>query len=550
MGIVFFTIIASLILIGAVVAGVFVLLNRQQPTQDSPLLDVRFNNGQVMQLPLHPQRPLAIGRTPDNQLVIDNHLVSRQHARVLFDGAHWRLEDLGSANGTFVNRRPIERVELRPGDIAEIGPAQFQLLLPQAAELPVDTGETRPLHVTGSAEQRDAQEMFGPFVVLRPLDEGGMSKILLGRDTRNGGRQVALKLADMQDDYLQQKFEQEGGLRLHHPHIAQVYEINSINGRAYIAMEYVEGSSLRKLLIGQPWSIDYALAVIGQVLAALEFAHSKQVIHRDIKPENIMISPTAGVKIIDFGVAKLLSSVTRTRDGLIVGTPIYMSYEQASGQPVRPGSDLYAAAIVLYEMLTARTPFNGSDPMAVVGMHLRNDPPSPREFNSAIPSRIEEAILRALEKDHRQRFESARAFSQALGCPGDQQLPAAFNQAITRMLSPAAPPLPAAPPPVVSPQRQRRTLLRFHGGARSGQIIALQPTPLTLGRSDIDPNDMSISRQHVQIMPQNGGFIIQDMSSQGTIVNNQRLSHGTACQLMAGNRIQIGRTVLVCELEA
>ena len=569
MGVVF-ALFGLLLITGAVVGLVIWLSSRSRATPSGgPSLEVHFGDGQTQQVSLNPQRPLLIGRAPDNDLVINHHLVSRQHARIFFHGDGWFLEDLGSANGTFVNSRPVGQVSFGPGDVIEIGPARIGLGAPALVPVVQPTGVNEPaalgnakptaFHVAPSNAQPSGQfptpgqqanqQMLGPFAVVRPLGAGGMSRVVLAQDTRRNNQLIALKLSDLRDDYLIQKFNQEGTLNLSHPHIAQVYEVGTFGPQLYIAMEFVEGSSLRRLLQGRPWSLDFALPVIGQVLEGLEYAHRHQIVHRDIKPENMMISPQHGVKLIDFGIAKLLSTVTRTRDGLILGTPLYMSYEQAKGMPVNTTSDLYAVSIVLYELLTARQPFESSsgNPLEVLQRHLTTTPPSPRQFNPAIPPAIEEAILRNLEKDYRHRFPSAAAFAQALGIGAGVALPSALTSAVTRMiltLPQTGTPAPLVPP--ATPAKQYR--LRVLSGPHNGQTILLDRSPLILGRNELNPTDQSISRQHVQIEQHAGVCTLADVSAHGTLVNNQPLARMTNCRLTPGTRIQIGQVILVCEL--
>ena len=379
---------------------------------------------------MRPDQVVTIGRERDNLVAIDDPLVSRRHARLLFDGG-WLVEDLQSANGTFVNGHRVARCPLRPGDALQIGGTRLELALQAAA------ADARPRASDGSALTRartTAQPALGPFTVIGTLGEGGISRVLLAEDARASGRLVALKLLHRPSGYLLGKFQQEGALRLDHPHITRVYETGEIGGRAYIALEYVEGVSLRRLLNGKSWPINVALLVIGQVLMALEYAHADQIIHRDVKPENIMISPAHGVKLIDFGIAKDLAAAGQTQH-MLIGTPQYMSYEQAVGRPVNPTSDLYSTAIVLYEMLAGIVPFNAPQSYEVIWQHQGALPLPPSQINSAIPPRVEAAILRALEKDAVRRFQSAAELAAALGCPRRHGLPPAFSAEIVRLMA-------------------------------------------------------------------------------------------------------------------
>jgi serine/threonine protein kinase len=536
-----------------------------QPVADAPYLLVTLSDGHVSHVRLHPRRPITIGRDASNTIVINNHLVSRCHARVFFEQGRWMIEDNNSSNGTFQNGRLIaHRAEIR-GDAAhmiEIGAATIQLVLPAAADHSQIAPATGPRHTgstanaTPGASSGDtdnlSRQMFGRFVIVRTLGEGGMSRVLLGQDISNQQKLVAIKILHHPDEFLAEKFRQEGGLRLEHPHIVRVLDADEYQGRLYIVMEYVEGVPLRKLLQDRPQPLDVSLSVIGQVLQALEHAHKKHIVHRDIKPSNLMISPQYGTKIIDFGIAKMLMAQTRTQDGMRLGTPQYMSYEQASAQPVTTASDIYSVSIVLYEMLTGKIPFSSDNPMDVVRQHLECKPTPPRQINSNIPAHIEQAILRALEKDASLRPASASAFAQELGCTPNQPLPAAFAQMAARQVVPVqnersnAPDLPTRMPPAVSQYTATGRYLRVHSGPRQGQVIQIN-NGQTLGRESINLSDGTISRQHFSIEYHNGTCMLQDRSAHGTVVNNRRLNHGEQCHLQNGAIIHVGQTTLVYE---
>jgi serine/threonine protein kinase len=348
------------------------------------------------------------------------------------------------------------------------------------------------------------------------------------------------------------KFRQEGAIKLDHQHIARIYDTGQVEGRPYIVMEYVDGITLRKLIDSRPISIETALIIVGQMLLALEYAHRNQVIHRDIKPENVMLSTQHGVKIIDFGIAKVLSTVTRTRDGMVIGTPQYMSYEQAMGQAVTPASDIYATAIVLYELLTANVPFTSENSIEVVQMHQTARPAPPRKLNPAIPEPVEAAILRSLEKDQQLRFRSAIEFATALGCPLGKPLPPDVIGDVSRMALPVANErsnavdLPTRAPAPPSAVHGGWAVLRVESGSRQGQIILLSADQV-IGRMEIDPSDGTISRQHFRLERQRGSYMISDSSTYGTVVNGVRLRGSGPQPIQPGTQIQVGQTILIYE---
>jgi serine/threonine protein kinase len=527
---------------------------RRHTTRDGPHMQATFDDGRIQVVRLHATKEVTIGRGRQNHLVIDSPLVSRHHASIIADGARWIVQDNDSSNGTFINGRPLIRARcpIMPSDDIEIGPVHIRLILPQhhevssAAVLVAEPGPSSLGHGNTS------QQMFGPFAVIRDLGQGGTSEVVLAQDTRNNQQVVALKLLNVQEAHVIDKFRREGAVKLDHPHIARVIETGDVSGRPYIAVEYIEGISLRRLLNHQTISIDAALIIIGQVLQALDHAHANGIIHRDIKPENIMLSSQDGIKVIDFGIAKVLSAVTRTRDGLVLGTPIYMSFEQATGRPVNMTSDLYAAAIVLYEMLTTKVPFSSTDPTEIVRQHQRALPLPPRQLNPAIPPHVEVALLRALEKEASHRFQGAVAFARALGCPLEQPLPQTYTKVIAQLALPIynergnALELPTRIP-ASRAKAPHGTILRVQSGPRKGASIPLNRSHI-IGRNDIDPSDGTISREHFRIELQSTKGTLYDISSYGTVVNGVRLAHGASCPLTAGAVIQVGQTVLVYEI--
>ncbi|RRR66842.1 MAG: FHA domain-containing protein [Candidatus Viridilinea halotolerans] len=523
------------------------------PSASGPRLQVSVGDGRVRELPLPKRGELTVGRDPKCTLAVEHHLVSRRHARIVAEGQQWVLEDTNSSNGTFLNSRSIMRMPLSLNDLIEIGPARLTVVgLHAATPLPATPPRTpQPGPATGGAQASASRQLFGNYVVVRNLDEGGFGKVMLAQE-RNGQRLVALKLLSTNDDYIVTKFRQEGAIKLDHPHIARIYDTGEVNGRLYIAMEYVEGVSLRKLIGDRPMALDAALIIAGQMLQALDYAHRNKIIHRDIKPENVMVGPQHGVKIIDFGIAKVLSTVTRTRDGMMIGTPQYMSYEQAMGQPVTPGSDIYSTAIVLYELLTTNVPFAADSPLETIKMHQQARPMPPRKLNPAIPPEVEAAIMRAMEKDQSVRFQGALEFAAALNCPLGQPLPDIMATTISRQslavrneLGNAAD-LQTRAPMAISSNQRTQPVLRVESGPRRGQVITLAPTQV-IGRMEIDPADGTISRQHFRLEKQQNNYIICDSSTYGTIVNGTRLQSGAVYPLKHGAQIQVGQTVLIYE---
>ncbi len=233
------------------------------------------------------------------------------------------------------------------------------------------------------------------YDIVRPLGSGGMGEVWLATEVRLG-RKVALKVlpADLTRDPLRvDRFEQEAraASALNHPNVCTIHALGeTADGQHYIAMEYVEGDTLRRRLSNGQLSIRESLDIAIQVAAGLSAAHAAGVIHRDIKPENVMLRPDGLVKVLDFGLAKLAPSPTeiagadttrtvlKTEIGLVVGTTTYMSPEQARGQEVDARTDIWSLGVVLYEMLTGHAPFRGRTKTDVLGSIIRDQPRSRR----------------------------------------------------------------------------------------------------------------------------------------------------------------------------
>jgi len=199
--------------------------------------------------------------------------------------------------------------------------------------------------------------------------------------------------------------------RLKHPNIVTLYEIGERSGVPYIAMELVEGRNLSQI---SHLDIPQALDIVMQMCAALEHAHRQGVIHRDIRPENVMLTRDGTVKVLDFGLARIIERASLTGSGELIGTPLYMSPEQVRGGAVDHRSDLYALGAVLYKLVAGRPPFQG-DPWQVIRAHLEDSPPSPRLLNPAVSSALERTILKLLAKSPQERFSSAAEAGEALG---------------------------------------------------------------------------------------------------------------------------------------
>ncbi|HJQ23373.1 MAG TPA: protein kinase [Blastocatellia bacterium] len=261
------------------------------------------------------------------------------------------------------------------------------------------------------------------YRILSKLGEGGGGVVYLAEDTRLR-RTVVLKfLPDelVQDDRARRRFLREARLAsaLDHPNICTIYEINEVDGLHFIAMQYVEGKTLKQVIANRPLDIEAAVAIAFQIAEALAAAHEQHIVHRDIKPGNIIITNKGQVKILDFGLAKSLAHsapdesgdpTELTRQGAQLGTPAYMSPEQVRGEAVDHRSDIFSFGVILYEMVTGRSPFKGRNKTPVDVMHsVAHHTPQPAgKINAHVPEPLEAVIERAMQKAFAARYQSAR----------------------------------------------------------------------------------------------------------------------------------------------
>jgi eukaryotic-like serine/threonine-protein kinase len=256
----------------------------------------------------------------------------------------------------------------------------------------------------------------GRYRIVRKLGSGGMANVYLAED-EDLGRRVAIKILNERyanDELFIERFRREAksAAALSHPNIVSVYDRGEAEGTYYIAMEVIEGRSLKELIMTRgPLPIAQALAYTHEILEALRFAHRHGIIHRDIKPHNILIGER--LKVTDFGIARAGAS-QMTEAGSIMGTAQYLSPEQARGAPVTASSDLYSAAIVLYEMLTGKVPFTGDSAIEIAMKHLNDPPKPPSKIRPEIPEELDAVVLRALAKNPEDRYQTAEEFSEDL----------------------------------------------------------------------------------------------------------------------------------------
>jgi len=263
---------------------------------------------------------------------------------------------------------------------------------------------------------------LGEYQLLRRLGRGGMSEVYLA-EQQSLRRKVAFKVlkSDLaEDESFVRRFHKEAqaAAALVHANIVQIHEVGCIDGVHYIAQEYVPGQSLAQYLARHgAVDVELAISILFQVTSALGRAGDQGIIHRDIKPANIMLSSTGEVKVADFGLARITSDtegVDATQVGITMGTPLYMSPEQAEGEGVDPRSDIYSLGVTAYQMIAGRPPFEGETALSIAVQHLKREPEPLGELRPGLPEPLVAIVHRMLEKEPASRFQSAAELLQEL----------------------------------------------------------------------------------------------------------------------------------------
>src|SRR5258706_7801516 len=293
------------------------------------------------------------------------------------------------------------------------------------------------------------------YRILEKLGEGGMGVVYIAEDTLLG-RRVAIKTLTakrgLDSDHFRSRFLREARAvsALSHPHIATIHDYGeTAEGQPYIVMELVKGQTLTDLMLKEKLTIPRAIEIVKQVAEALSEAHRNGIIHRDIKPSNVAINERGSVKVLDFGLAKQITIGpasdddperqtlvnTQTREGVIVGTPMYLSPEQAVGGDVDARSDLFSLGGLLYECVAGKPPFFGKNPIEICAKVMRDDPPPPSQLNPHVSAELDQITLKALAKKPEDRFQTADEMVEALDY-ARANIETHGDRTVTRLISP------------------------------------------------------------------------------------------------------------------
>jgi serine/threonine protein kinase len=418
--------------------------------------------------------------------------------------------------------------------------------------------------------------MLNRYQITSLLGEGGMGAVYKANDATLQ-RDVAIKV--MHDTYahqtdFQERFLQEArtAARMDHPGIVQVFDFGQDRGLLYIVMKFIPGDNLEEMLRAlraqNRWMpLHESVNLIRQVALALDYAHKLGVLHRDLKPGNIMVEPepSDGLPyrpvITDLGLAKLAQGGLTTQDSSSMGTPAYMSPEQAMGRPSDPRSDVYSLGILLFELATGRLPFLARNLSEAIRYHVQTPPPEPRSIRPEIPESLEQTILQAIQKDPSKRFQTAATLADALkaALPAATQVlssPAGVqaNLSLLTQYQNSLIELRGAsilgafndiPQPTTGPDLNQDRV-QILAPDQTSRAVILQKPMMTIGRDpdcELPLDDPKTSRRHARIDFDGQGYRLTDLNStNGTYLGNARLTPGIAQVWNPDQTLRIGDT--------
>jgi serine/threonine protein kinase len=384
-------------------------------------------------------------------------------------------------------------------------------------------------------------EAVGPYMIEAQIGHGGMATVYKAYHPMLD-RHVAIKVMDpslvKERDFIE-RFKREARViaRLDNPHIVPVHGFDEYNGQPYLVLKCIDGQTLRDRMKEGPLSKAEILIIVSAVGDALQYAHTRGILHRDTKPSNVLLSNEGEVFLTDFGLARFLESVSSLTGDMIVGTPHYISPEQAiNADTLDEGTDIYSFGVMIYEMVVGCLPFDGETAFTVIEDHIYKDPPPPTSIKLDLPIELERAILKSLEKKRSDRYRTISEFVQA------------FKKSWPDQTAHKQEPRDESASSTTTESMGIATLR-----AENGKTFAVRERTVVLGRNsatkniqnDIDLSELDVkkfvSRRHAMIQRTNQDFILQDLESRnGTFINGQRLPAGQPFVLVSGDEIEFG----------
>jgi eukaryotic-like serine/threonine-protein kinase len=378
-------------------------------------------------------------------------------------------------------------------------------------------------------------ERVGPYQIQELLGQGGMAAVYKAYHPALD-RYVAIKAMDNalgKDPGFLERFKREAQViaKLDNIHIVPVFDFSEQEGQPYIVLKLIDGLTLRDRMKIAPLSNSEILDIVVAVGDGLQYAHDRHVLHRDVKPSNVLIARDGKIYISDFGLARIAESASNLTGDMLVGTPHYISPEQAmNAEKLDEGTDIYSFGVMIYEMVLGRLPFNSESVITVIEDHMFTAPPAPTSIKPSISTELETVLLKALAKKREERFDKVsglvRAFKQCwAGHARDESISSTTMEAETIA-----------------------ALL-----AENGKSFPLAGEITVLGRdstsknihNDIDLSELDIkkiiSRRHAAIRHENDEFMLYDLDSRnGTFINGERMSSSQPQKLTSGDVIQFG----------
>jgi len=351
-----------------------------------------------------PEKTVVIGRLKTCDLVLTDGLASRQHFTVIKTGDRFRIKDLGSHNGTFVNGDKIEEeIDLPLGATVRAGETLFSFRT---------DSQTSEGGLTG--------KKIGGYHLVARVGVGGMGEVYKAMQIALG-REVALKILSpelTEDRSFVEKFLREARAagKFNHPNVIHVHEVGEEAGTYYFSMEYVDGGSVQDLVSkGKKLEPLRATEIVLQAAMALEFAEKVGIVHCDIKPDNLMLTNSGDIRLSDLGIAKSLNEKGKAEqtDG-VFGSPHFMAPEQARGLPMDHRSDLYSLGITYYRILLGKVPFSGKDAKEIMEKQVFDEPESPRRIDPNLAPMVYTILHKLLRKKAAERYQSATALIKDL----------------------------------------------------------------------------------------------------------------------------------------